>query len=96
MEAPASAACTLAKRTGFATNSLSCHASPALSRALADGGEGRIVFPSGTSLTQLSTKLRRVIMGASDHQKSPVGMSLPFFIIAVATGLACLYFIFWA
>ncbi len=35
-------------------------------------------------------------MGASDHQKSPVGMSLPFFIIAVATGLACLYFIFWA
>ncbi len=57
-------------------------------------GEGRIVFPRGTSLTHLSTKLRRVIMGASDHQKSPVGMSLLFFIIAV--GLACLYFIFWA
>ena len=35
-------------------------------------------------------------MGDSDHQKSPVGMPLPFFIIAVAAGLASLYFIFWA
>ena len=35
-------------------------------------------------------------MGASDHQKSPVGMSLQLFIIAVVAGLACLYFIFWA
>jgi hypothetical protein len=57
---------------------------------------GRIVFPRARSLTQLFTKLRRVIMGVSEHEKSPVGMPLPFFIIAVAVGLACLYFIFWA